>query len=273
SRAARLEPPGSPRRRLVGVRPLVREAAVGAAGVAHAAAAVRDRRRARPPARLRPHAGGRGTRQAGGRRGRGNDRAHRRHGRSLRGGRRGVPEVVGEVGPVHRRGGGAGRRGEVPGLDLRRAPDVAHQARLVVHALSAGGPRNRGDRRGDRRAALGGLRRGGEPAPHGQGVDGAHDGLNDGSANRSTVTSVPRAEGRDSPRTTIRTVCTASERPPRRRRAPSVTAGAYWSTVRTRRPSTNTCARPRSGPLTKYQSMAVPRKRTDTLAPARSLSA
>ena len=47
--------------------------------------------------------------------------------------------------------------------------DGAGQAGRAVHALPAGASRRGGDRRGDRRAALGGLRRGREPAPRPEG--------------------------------------------------------------------------------------------------------
>ena len=72
--------------------------------------------------------------------------------------------------------GGAGRLGEVRGLDLRRATARAGEAGRAVHALPAGRPRPRGDRRGHRRPALGRVGRGREPDAHGQGADGADDG-------------------------------------------------------------------------------------------------
>ena len=57
----------------------------------------------------------------------------------------------------------------VPALPGQRRADGAGQARRAVHALPAGASRRGGDRRGDRRAAVGGLRRGGEPAARPEG--------------------------------------------------------------------------------------------------------
>ncbi len=61
-------------------------------------------------------------------------------------------------------------------LDLRRAAHGAREGGRAVHALPAGRPRQRGDRRGDRRPAVGRLRRGREPHAHRQGAHGADDG-------------------------------------------------------------------------------------------------
>ena len=61
-------------------------------------------------------------------------------------------------------------------LDLRRAAARAREAGRPLHALPAGRPRQRGHRRGDRRPALGRLRRGRKPHAHRQGADGADDG-------------------------------------------------------------------------------------------------
>ena len=88
-------------------------------------------------------------------------------------------------------GGGEGRRLRrhrhlgVDGRQGRRAPpqpaqalsgqcpaDGEGQARRAVHALPAGAPRRGGHRRGDRRAAIGGVRRGGEPPARPEGHSG-----------------------------------------------------------------------------------------------------
>ena len=108
---------------VVGIRAVVCEAAVGAAGHRHAAAAVRDGRRPRPPPGVRADAGsdraGRGGGGGGGR----DHLVHRRHGRGVPRGRRRLPQVVGQAGRVHGRGQGARRVRRVQRLDLRRAPD------------------------------------------------------------------------------------------------------------------------------------------------------
>ena len=85
-------------------------------------------------------------------------------------------------------------------LDLRRADDVAREAGRALHALPARRPRPRGDRRGDRRAAVGRLRRGREPDAHRQGADGADDGRVRGGATwraaRERLGATPRGSRR-----------------------------------------------------------------------------
>ena len=102
----------------------------------------------------------------------------------------GLGEVFGRRHPDRRRSGGRGQgrrlRGHrhlgVDGRPRRQAPpqhpqalsgqrpaDEQGQAGRRVHALPAGASRRGGHRRGDRRAAVGGVRRGGEPAARPEG--------------------------------------------------------------------------------------------------------
>ena len=55
---------------------------------------------------------------------------------------------------------------------VNAAADGAGEARCRVHALPAGPPRRRGDRRGDRRPAIGGVRRSREPPARPEGHPG-----------------------------------------------------------------------------------------------------
>ncbi len=55
---------------------------------------------------------------------------------------------------------------------VNAAPDVAGQARCAVHALPAGASRRGGHRRGDRRSAVGGVRRGRKPSACAEGHSG-----------------------------------------------------------------------------------------------------
>ena len=78
----------------------------------------------------------------------------------------------------HRHLGVDGRQGRQPppqsaqALSGQRPADGQGQARCAVHALPAGAPRRRGHRRGDGRAAIGGVRRGGKPPARPEGHPG-----------------------------------------------------------------------------------------------------
>ena len=61
-------------------------------------------------------------------------------------------------------------------LDLQCRADDARQARRALHASAAGRSRQRGDRRSDRRPAVGGLCRSRKPPAHGQSHHGADHG-------------------------------------------------------------------------------------------------
>ena len=147
------------------------------AGAADAAAAVRNRRRPRAPAGVRADAGD--AREARRRRAR---RAAARSGSSTRWRRRSrVP-----TSSTRSRGAAcdafatrprASRtRGSIESwICDARAMALAKPGR-ALHALPPRRPRQRGDRRGHRRPAVGRLSRGGEPHAHRQGVDGADHG-------------------------------------------------------------------------------------------------
>ena len=177
ARAARREPARAEGRDDVGVRALLREAAVGAAGRRDALPALRDGRRRRASARLRADA--RGDRE-GARRPPPRRRARvtfvDRMEEAFADADVVYPKSWGRLDAFTDELEGARRVGRVRRLDLRRAPDGAREAGRALHALPAGRPRPRGDRRGDRRPAVGRLRRGREPDAHRQGADGADDG-------------------------------------------------------------------------------------------------
>ena len=68
------------------------------------------------------------------------------------------PEVVGPAHAHHRQEGRPRADREVPGVALRRRAHGPRQEAHDLHAPAPGRPRPRGHRRGDRRAAVGGLR-------------------------------------------------------------------------------------------------------------------
>ena len=161
----------------MGVRAVVRAAALGAAGRRDALPALRHGRRARAPARLRPDARGAGEGAGGGEGGR------RRRSRSPTAWRR---RSTAPTSSTRSRGAGSTRSP----TSRRRSPSRARTRTgsatsakialatpdVAVHALPARRPRPRGHGRGDRRSALGRLRRGREPDAHRQGADGPDDG-------------------------------------------------------------------------------------------------
>ena len=176
-RAPRREPARAEGRDDLGVRAVVRAAALGAAGRGDALPAVRDGRRARPPARLRPDARGDGEGAGGGEgsrldasrtptRWRRRSRARTSSTRSRGAGSTRSPT---RTKALAESGAHADWICDERKLALA-SPDV-----LYMHCLP-GRPRPRGHRRRDRRPALGRLGRGREPHAHRQGAHGPHDG-------------------------------------------------------------------------------------------------
>src|SRR4029077_7438721 len=86
----------------------------------------------------------------------------------------------------------------------------------------------------------------------------------------ATAVPVPGLPGR--PRTTIRTVCTRSVRPPTVLATPNVVVAADRSIRRFNVPSTQISARPKRGPVAVVIVTAGPRNRNDARAPATLLA-
>ena len=155
------DPQGAEGHRLLGLRRIARQAAVGAADADPPLPALRPRRHRRPPARFpaeqEHRRQGQGERQ--GRRRQAD--LHRRHGRGGQGGAGGHPQELGRLRRLRgrrvpeergRMQEGDGRPpGQAQGLDLRPPPRQAGRPRRQADARPAGRPQPRGDRRGDRR--------------------------------------------------------------------------------------------------------------------------
>src|SRR6478672_8191607 len=86
------------------------------------------------------------------------------------------------------------------------------------------------------------------------------------------ATAVPDPAFPGRPRTTIRTVCTRSARPPTILATPNVVVAADRSIRRSNVPSTQISARPKRGPVAVVIVAAVPRNRNEARAPATPLA-